>query len=123
MEDNTIIGAATNYDILNIINKGIAYAIIAAGFLSVIFIFYGGFRFIFSGGDEEKIKKAVGTIRYAIIGLVITILAVVIVGTVGRLIGLDIIQYINFNEVIQTIQDLTSAVQESTGRGGVSSLD
>ncbi len=122
MGDNSIIDSATNYDILDIINKGLAYAIIAAGLLSVVFIFYGGFAFILSGGNEEKIKSAVGTIRYAIIGLIITILAVVIVGTVGRLIGLDIIRYINFNEVIANIQSLTSSIQGGSG-GSVTSLD
>ncbi|MBD3270302.1 hypothetical protein GF376_02150 [Candidatus Peregrinibacteria bacterium] len=122
---NSIIDSASNYDVLDIVNKGIAYAIIAAGLLSVVFIFVGGFSFILSGGNEEKIKGAVGTIRYAIIGLIITILAVVIVGTVGRLIGLDIIRYINFNEVISNIQDLTSSFQGQGGGsgGGISSLD
>ena len=117
---STIIDAASNYNILDIVNKGLAYGIIAAGLLSVIFIFIGGFSFILSGGSEDKIKQAVGTIRYAIIGLVITILAVVIVSTVGRLLGLDIIRYINFNDVVRNIQSLTSSF--SSG-GGSTSLD
>ena len=104
----TIIESASSYNILDIINKGLAYAIILAGLLSVIFIFVGGFSFILSGGDEAKIKKAIGTIRYSIIGLIVTVLAVVIVGTVGRFLGLDIIRYINFNEVIQNVQNIAS---------------
>jgi len=102
----SIIEAAQNYDILEIINKGLAYAIIVAGLLSVVFIFIGGISFILSGGQEEKIKQAVGTIRYAIIGLVITVLAVVIVGTVGKAMGLNIIEYIDFGDIIQTITDI-----------------
>jgi len=102
----SIIEAAQNYEILEIINKGLAYAIIVAGLLSVIFIFVGGISFILSGGQEEKIKQAVGTIRYAIIGLVVTVLAVVIVGTVGKAMGLNIIEYIDFGEIIQTITDI-----------------
>ena len=107
MESGTIIEAAQNYEIIEIINKGIAYAIIIAGLLSVVFIFIGGLNFILSGGQEEKIKKAVSTIRYAIIGLIITILAVVIVGTIGRAMGLDIIRYINFSDIIATIQGVS----------------
>jgi uncharacterized membrane protein len=103
---NSIIGAAQRYDIVEIINKGIAYAIILAGLLSVVFIFIGGISFILSGGQEDKIKQAVSTIRYAIIGLIITILAVVIVGAVGRVIGLDIIKYINFSDIISNISNL-----------------
>ena len=110
---NSIIGAAQRYDIVEIINKGLAYAIILAGLLSVVFIFIGGISFILSGGQEDKIKQAVSTIRYAIIGLVITILSVVIVGAVGRIIGLDIIKYINFSDIINNI----SSINPSSGSG------
>lgn len=107
MEDApNIIDAARTYDIIEIINRGLAYAIIIAGFLSVVFIFIGGISFILSGGSEDKIKQAVGTIRYAIIGLVITILAVVIVATVGKAIGINVIQYINFSDIIDTVAQI-----------------
>lgn len=114
----SIVESAQNYEILEILNRGLAYAIIIAGFLSVVFIFVGGISFILSGGQEDKIKSAVSTIRYAIIGLIITILATVIVGTVGRALGLDIIRYINFGDIIDTITSITS----SSG-GGSGSLD
>jgi len=104
----SIVEAAQNYEILEIINRGIAYAIIIAGFLSVVFIFVGGISFILSGGQEDKIKAAVSTIRYAIIGLIITILATVIIGTIGKAMGLDIIRYINFGDIIDTITNITS---------------
>ncbi|MFA6917771.1 MAG: hypothetical protein WC285_02965 [Candidatus Gracilibacteria bacterium] len=115
----SIVDAAQSYDVLQIINRGLAYAIIIAGFLSVVFIFVGGISFILSGGQEEKIKSAVSTIRYAIIGLIITILATVIIGTVGKAMGLDIIRYINFGEIIDTIKSITS----SGGTGAGPSLD
>lgn len=110
-ESQTIVEAAQNYDVVEIINRGIAYAIILAGLLSVIFIFFGGISFILSGGRDDKIKQAVSTIRYAIIGLVITILSVVIVGTVGKALGLDIIKYINFGDVIETVKSITGSAE------------
>ncbi|MBD3328517.1 hypothetical protein GF340_04400 [Candidatus Peregrinibacteria bacterium] len=116
--DDTIIEHAANYELIEIINKGIAYAIIIAGLLSVIFIFVGGISFILSGGQEDKIKNAVSTIRYAIIGLIITVLAVVIVGTVGNALGLDIIKYINFNDIIENIRSIPGG-----GSSGIDSLD
>jgi hypothetical protein len=116
---SSIIESAQKYDIVEIINKGLAYAIIIAGLLSVVFIFIGGISFILSGGEEGKIKQAVSTIRYAIIGLIITILSVVIVGTVGRALGLDIIRYINFGDIVSNIQGLSS----SAGSGNGNSLD
>ena len=104
----SIVKAAENYQLLEIINRGLAYAIIVAGFLSLVFIFVGGISFILSGGAEDKIKSAVGTIRYAIVGLIVTILATVIVGTIGKAMGLDIIRYINFGDIIDTITQITS---------------
>lgn len=106
--DRTILEVAASYDALEIINRAIAYGIIGAGFLSVIFIFFGGINFILSGGDEGKIKEAVSTIRYAIIGLVITLSAVIIVGFVGRALGLNVVEYINLGEIFQMITDITS---------------
>lgn len=119
----SIVEAAESYEILEIINRGLAYAIIIAGFLSVVFIFVGGISFILSGGQEDKIKSAVSTIRYAIIGLVVTILATVIIGTVGKAMGLDIIRYINFGDIIDTITQITSDTDGGGGGGGRRSLD
>jgi len=116
--EGSVLDVAQSYDAIEIINRGIAYAIIIAGFLSVVFIFFGGISFILSGGQEDKIKQAVSTIRYAIIGLVVTLMAVVIVGFVGKALGLNIIQYINLGEIFDMISDLTS----TTGGGGVDTL-
>lgn len=106
MPSPSIVEAAQNYDVIEIINRGLAYAIIIAGFLSVIFIFVGGISFILSGGQDDKIKSAVSTIRYSIIGLVVTILAVVIIGTVGKALGLDVVRYINFRDIIETVTSI-----------------
>lgn len=107
-DSSSIIESAQEYNIIEIINKGLAYAIIAAGFLCIVFIFVGGISFILSGGDEGKIKQAIGTIRYAIIGLVITIFSVVLVALVGNVLGLNIIKYINFSDIIQNVSNLSS---------------
>lgn len=113
VSEGSVLDVAQSYDAVEIINRGIAYAIIVAGFLSVVFIFFGGISFILSGGQEDKIKQAVSTIRYAIIGLVVTLMAVVIVGFVGKALGLNIIQYINLGEIFSLISDITSGSSSS----------
>lgn len=55
----------------------IVIGIIAA--LSLLFITIGGFRYILSQGDPQAVSKAKGTILYALIGLLVSILAQVIV--------------------------------------------
>lgn len=61
--------------VLNII-----IGIIAA--LSLLFITIGGFRYILSQGDPQGVAKAKGTVLYALIGLVIAIVAESIVAFV-----------------------------------------
>lgn len=122
--EGSLLDTAQDLNIKELINRGIAYAMLAAGLLSVVFIFIGGISFILSGGQEEKIKQAVGTIRYAIIGLIITILAVIIVNTVGQVIGLNTIKYIRFEEIVQIINNVSSDLRSSgSSSGGLRTLD
>lgn len=55
---------------------------VVVGIIAVIMIIVGGFLYITSGGDSSKTKNARNTIVYALIGLVIAVLAQVIVGFV-----------------------------------------
>jgi FtsH-binding integral membrane protein len=53
-----------------------------AAILSVIFLVMGGIRYITSNGDPTKLNQAKQTLTYAIIGLIIAIMARLIVGFV-----------------------------------------
>ena len=53
------------------------------GLVAVGFIIYGGFRYMLSQGEPDGIKGAQATIVNALIGLVITISATVIVNVVA----------------------------------------
>ena len=55
---------------------------IVVGAVSVIMIIVGGFRYIISGGDSGNVSSAKNTIMYAIIGLIIVLLAQIIVNFV-----------------------------------------
>jgi hypothetical protein len=52
------------------------------GLISVVYVIYGGFRYVTSGGDDKVITSAKGTIVNALIGLVIVILSYIIVNIV-----------------------------------------
>lgn len=62
----------------NIINTFL-YAI---GILSVILIIHSGFKYITSGGNPEGIKGAKSTLTYAVVGLIVAMLAFTIVNFV-----------------------------------------
>lgn len=52
------------------------------GIVAVIFLIYGGFLYIYSAGDPGKVKKAKDTIIYAILGIVVAVLAAAIINFV-----------------------------------------
>ena len=52
---------------------------IIVGVISVIMIIYAGLRYITSGGESGGVSGAKNTLLYAVIGLIIVVLAQVIV--------------------------------------------
>jgi multisubunit Na+/H+ antiporter MnhB subunit len=52
----------------------------AIGIISVIMIIIGGIRYTTSNGDSSQITGAKNTILYAVVGLIVAILAYAIVG-------------------------------------------
>lgn len=56
-----------------------------AGLLAVIFIIIGGLKYTVSGGDAPGLKSAKETITYAIVGLIVTLLAFGIVNFVTKI--------------------------------------
>jgi hypothetical protein len=54
--------------------------------IAVLFAVWGGMQMITSSGDDSKYKGGIKTLQYALIGLVLTIVAYTIVGLVSSLI-------------------------------------
>lgn len=55
---------------------------IVIGIIAVIIIIIGGLRYVLSAGDQNAVNNAKNTILYAVIGLIIAILAYAIVNFV-----------------------------------------
>ena len=99
----------TDTSLQSLLIKLLVFAFIAAAAVSAIYIFWGGISFILSGGNDEKIKKAVNTIRYAIIGLIVTIISGVFVTFIGKFFGLDLEQFIpSISEIKGYINEFAS---------------
>lgn len=78
---------AVNTDINSLIAFVINAIIVLGIVLSLIFLLYGGIRWILSGGDKAKVDSARSTIVAAIVGLIIVILAWVIINAVLQILG------------------------------------
>lgn len=69
-------------DLGSVVTTVINVILWAVGLLSVAFIIYGGVKYAMSAGDSAKVKSAKDTLMYAIIGLIVAILAYAIVNFV-----------------------------------------
>lgn len=116
------IAVTHQFNLVDIANLAVAIAIIVAGILSVFYIFVGGISFILSGGQEEKIKQSVNTIRYAIIGLVVTIFSVTIIKILGLIFDFDLLSFISWEKITQLMNNIIDKVIKggtSTGGGSM----
>jgi hypothetical protein len=73
IEDPTAVGLIDS--IINIINALLVLAAIAA----IAFVIIGGVRYVTAQGDEDAVAQAKNTVIFAIIGIIIILLAAVIV--------------------------------------------
>jgi uncharacterized membrane protein len=100
--------------LLDLVQMFVVYAFIGAAALSAIFIFVGGISFILSGGNDEKIKQAVNTISYSIIGLIVTILSFTFVAIVGRLFNLNFMGFLSYDRIRSDINRLVEPFSSNT---------
>lgn len=83
---STICGAVTQDEAPDIIKNVITTILFILGMVAVIMIIIGGVRYTTSNGDAGSIKSAKDTILYAVIGLIVAIMAFAIVNfIIGRL--------------------------------------
>jgi uncharacterized membrane protein len=97
-----------NGSIIEIVATFVALGLIIAAILSLIYIIVGGISFILSAGNEEKIKKAVNTIRFAIIGLVVAFVAFFAVSFIANLMGIPF--ELNFSTIIDLMREIFIAL-------------
>lgn len=92
--DGGILGLAkqfggTNADlssVMSLIEKVIQLALGLAGVFALVMFLYGGvFNYVFSFGNEEKIKKASQTMIWSFLGLVIIAASYTILGVLQKL--------------------------------------
>lgn len=71
----------------NVVGNIVQLFILFAVVLSVIFLIWGGVRWIMSGGDKGKVEQARSAIIASIVGLIISLLAFFIISLVVYIIS------------------------------------
>jgi Na+-driven multidrug efflux pump len=68
-----------NEDVLGLAQRVIRLVILLAALVCVAILIAAGYSYITAAGDEQKIEKATKTLTYAIVGLVICFISVILV--------------------------------------------
>jgi hypothetical protein len=72
-------GGVTNTDLMSLIYSLINWAIGIAALICVVVLIFSGYKYITAAGDEGKVESATKTLTFAIIGLVVCFIAVILV--------------------------------------------
>ena len=65
---------------------------------------------ILSWGKDDKIKPAINTIRYAVIGIIVTVAIIFIFPIFWRLLGLDVEKYAEPKRIFQKIEEIWNKI-------------
>ena len=75
----------------DIIKVGITLFLIIIVLLALLYILWGGIRYITSRGDKQKIEGAREKITYAIVGVVVAFFAFLIINTTGQFFNVNLL--------------------------------
>lgn len=97
-------------DMWDFLLTAISVFVLLAWVFSIIFILWWGLLLILSWGKDDKIKPAINTIRYAVIGVVVTVLTIFVFPIFGRLLWLDVDKYANPEAIFKRIDRIWNKI-------------
>lgn len=105
----------------------ISLFVLASWIFSIIFILWWGLLLILSWGKDDKIKPAINTIRYAVIGIVVTVLTIFIFPILWRLLWLDVEKYAEPKRIFEKIEEIWNKIfgnsSSNTFDGNIDNID
>ncbi len=88
----------------------ISIFVLAAWVFSILFILWWGLLLILSGGKDDKIKPSINTIRYAVIGIIVTVFTIFVFPILWRLLWLDVEKYAEPKRIFEKIEEIWNKV-------------
>lgn len=99
-----------NMEFWDFVLLAISMFVLSAWIFSILFILWWWLLLILSGGKDDKIKPAINTIRYAVIGIIVTVFTIFVFPILGRLLGLDVEKYAEPKKIFQKIEEIWTKV-------------
>jgi len=90
-EEQTVSETSTQTHLSGILSTVVTTLTVVGGLAFVIFFTLGGLKWLTAGGDKTKVSEAQTQMTQAVIGLVAMVAGLFIVGLVGGILGIDIL--------------------------------
>ncbi len=74
-------------ELFGVLDNVFNYVFPFAGLICVIFIIIGGYMWMSAAGDPSRVKTAQNTLTWAIIGLIVVLLAVAVIEVITKFIS------------------------------------
>lgn len=117
----TLANVSSNYSTGDMVSTGVAIIVLVAVICAVLFIVWGGVMLILSGGKDEKVKPAINSIRYAVIGLIVIVIALFVAPKIVEFMGMENLKnYLGPDVIFTKIRDIANGIFSGTPSGGVS---
>lgn len=125
-----ILDASVSYTTTDMLRLAISLIVLVAVVCAGFFIIYGALMLVLSGGKDDKVSSAVGIIRYAVVGLVVMVLAIFLAPHILALLGLGTPDYLSPKSITDTVSMLferlfgsSSGAFSSTSTSSSSAID
>ncbi len=106
----SLIESSGAYTPADIIRVGVSLVVLVAWLCSILFIVWGGLMLILSGGKDEKVKPAINSIRYAVVGIIVIVIAIFVAPKISEMLGLGTHQYLSPQNIFHTIKTLMNQI-------------
>jgi uncharacterized sodium:solute symporter family permease YidK len=106
----SIIDTNSSYNARDIIRVGVSLIVLVAWLCAILFIIWGWLMLILSGGKDEKVKPAINSIRYAVIGIIVIVIAIFVAPKVSQMLGLGDHDYLSPKSIFDMVKILMSRI-------------
>jgi len=74
-------------ELFGVLDNILKYIFPLAGLICVVFVIVGGYMWMSAAGDPSRVKAAQNTLTWAIIGLIVVLLAVAVIEVIIRFVS------------------------------------
>ena len=102
------------YDVEALLPFLIALVVVIASFISILYVILGWFQMVLSWWEEEKVKKAINSIRFSVFGVIVIIFLIYIFSVISDMIGFPLTkEYVNPEVVFENVQKIINFIFQS----------